>query len=78
MLNIIKKFFSGGWVSLVSAIAEGFKMFQQNKRDDRIEEGAVAKAELESRKRDDKIIADINAGRGDKRVRDSVRKKYTR
>ncbi len=59
---------------LIGLVSKAFTYFN-NKT---LKKAGADEAELESRKRDDKIIADINAKRGDKRVRDSVRKKYTR
>jgi hypothetical protein len=66
------------WASLISGIVSLFNWIAGLLHDKQIADGAVAKAELESRKEQDALIDTIKSAQSDDSVRVSTRKKYSR
>lgn len=66
------------WASLISGIVSLFNRIAGLLHDKQIADGAVAKAELESRKEQDALIDTIKSAQSDDSVRVSTRKKYSR
>lgn len=69
MINQLISLISGGWLTLATLIGKIFHAHQQKKYDDRVAEGAIAKAKIEGGKHETKKVnAAIDAGNNDKLV----------
>lgn len=66
------------FVALFKSFFSALSSFFDWKHDEALREDGANEAELESRKKDDKIIADINADLADYGVREALREKYKR